>query len=232
MKPLLVVQNDPHEGAGLVETLIAERGFKQHTVFGWKVDYNKLSSDAFSALVVLGGAQSAYETDQYPYLSGEMKLCRDFVDAEKPIAGFCLGAQILACAVGGEVVPGKRKEIGWYDLILTGAGANDPLLRGHPQRLLAYHFHGDTITRVPGAERLAYSEMTEFQLFRYGKSAYGFQCHAEVDRPLLEVMCRNNRNYMAANGVDAETIIAESATRLPAFERQCRVTLNRWLDLV
>jgi len=232
MKPILIVQNDPHEGAGALATLIAERGLEQHSVLGSKADYAKLPSGAFGALVVLGGAQSAYETDKYPYLLGQMQLCRDFIAAGKPIAGFCLGAQILAAAVGGEVVPGKRKEIGWYDLLLTEDGANDPLMQEHPRKLLSYHFHGDVITKVPDAARLAFSDMTECQLFRYGKTAYGFQYHAEADRPLLEIMCRNNRDYMAANGVDAETIIAESSTRLPAFERHCRVMLERWLDLV
>jgi GMP synthase (glutamine-hydrolysing) len=232
MKPILILRNDQHEGAGALATLIDVRGLEQRSVLGWEADYARLPSDAFSALVVLGGAQSAYETDQYPYLSGEMQLCRDFIGEGKPVAGFCLGAQLLACAVGGEVVPGKRKEIGWYDLMLTEAGANDPLMEGHPRKLLSYHFHGDIIAKVPGAERLAYSDMTECQLFRYGNSAYGFQYHAEADRPLLEIMCRNNRDYMAANGFDAEAIIAESATRLPAFERHCRIMLERWLDLI
>jgi GMP synthase (glutamine-hydrolysing) len=95
---------------------------------------------------------------------------------------------------------------------------------------LSYHFRDDA--DVPGAERLAYSDMTEWQMFRYGAAAYGFQYHAEVDRPLLEIMCRNNRDYMAANGLDAETIISESATRLPPFERHCRAMLDRWLDLI
>ena len=231
MKPILIVQNDHHEGAGALATLIAERGLDQHSVLGSEADYAKLPSGGFGALVVLGGAQSAYETDKYPYLLGQMQLCRDFIAAGKPIAGFCLGAQILACAVGGEVVPGKRKEIGWYDLVLTEDGANDPMMQEHPRKLLSYHFHGDVIANVPDAARLAFSDMTECQLFRYGKTAYGFQYHAEADRTLLEIMCRNNRDYMAANGFDAETIIAESSMRLPAFERHCRVMLERWLDL-
>ncbi|HYN00289.1 MAG TPA: type 1 glutamine amidotransferase, partial [Aestuariivirgaceae bacterium] len=180
MKPILIVQNDHHEGAGALATLIAERGLEQHSVLGSKADYTKLPSGAFGALVVLGGAQSAYETDKYPYLLVQMQLCRDFIAAGKPIAGFCLGAQILACAVGGEVVPGKRKEIGWYDLVLTEDGTNDPLMQEHPRKLLSYHFHGDVIANVPDATRLAFSDMTECQLFRYGEAAYGFQYHAEA----------------------------------------------------
>jgi GMP synthase (glutamine-hydrolysing) len=232
MKSVLIVQNDAKEGAGQLSTLIAERGLTQETVFGYDTDYDRLSADDYGALVVLGGAQSAYETDEYPYLAHEIALCRDFMEAGKPIAGFCLGAQILASALGGEVVPGAEKEIGWYDLELTDAAAGDAIMRDHPKTLLAYHFHGDRIERVPGAVNLASSAMTACQLFRHGTNVYGFQYHAEVDQKLVDVMCRNNADYMASNGFDAESIIEESRAALPAFAQACEHVLNRWLDLV
>jgi len=232
MKPVLIVQNDAKEGAGQLATLIDERGLTQHRLYGYDTDYDRLRADDYSGLVVLGGAQSAYETDEYPYLSREMGLCREFMQADKPIAGFCLGAQILACALGGTVVPGAEKEIGWYDLDLTDAAAGDPVLEGHPKTLLSYHFHGDRIEDVPGATNLASSKMTPCQLFRYGTNAYGFQYHAEVNQALVDVMCRNNADYMAANGFDAKTIIEQSLTRLPSFESACKRVLGRWLDLV
>jgi GMP synthase (glutamine-hydrolysing) len=190
MKPVLIIQNDAKEGAGQLSTLIAERGLGQETVFGYDTDYGQLAVDDYGALVVLGGAQSAYETDECPYLADEIALCHDFMQAGKPIAGFCLGAQILARALGGEVVPGATKEIGWYDLVLSEAAADDAILETHPKTLLAYHFHGDRIESVPGAVNLASSDITDCQLFRYGSNVYGFQYHAEVDQPLIEIMCR------------------------------------------
>ncbi|MEZ5828628.1 MAG: type 1 glutamine amidotransferase [Hyphomicrobiales bacterium] len=231
-KPILIIQNDAKEGAGQLATLIADRELKQETVFGYDTDYDRLNASDYSGLVVLGGAQSAYETDTYPYLGREIALCQDFMAADKPIAGFCLGAQILACALGGEVAPGPEKEIGWYDLALTEEGTKDGLFRGHPKTLLSYHFHGDRIEHVPGAVNLASSAMTSCQLFRYGQNVYGFQYHAEVDQPLVDVMCRNNAGYMASNGFDAEGVIAESHEHLPAFADACKGVLNRWLDLV
>lgn len=232
MKSVLVVQNDAKEGAGLLATLIAARGLEAETVFGYDTDYDKLRADDYGSLVVLGGAQSAYETDTYPYLANEIALCHDFMQAGKPVAGFCLGAQILACALGGDVVPGEKKEIGWYDLELNEAAADDAVLEGHPKTVLGYHFHGDRIEEVPGAVVLASSEITRCQLFRYGANVYGFQYHAEVDRPLLEIMCRNNADYMASNGFDAERVIAEGKRNLPAFEDASKGALDRWLNLV
>lgn len=231
MKSVLVIQNDAKEGAGQLATLIAARGLKSDTVFGYDTDYGRLKADGYSALVVLGGAQSAYETDTYPYLTNEIALCHDFMQAGKPVAGFCLGAQILAFALGGEVVPGEKKEIGWYDLELSEAAQDDAILETHPKSLLSYHFHGDRIEEVPGAVTLASSDITPCQLFRYGANVYGFQYHAEVDQPLLEVMCRNNADYMASNGFDAEHVIAEGKQNLPAFEEASKGALDRWLNL-
>lgn len=231
MKPILVIQNDAKEGAGLLANLISDRGIESKTVFGYDTDYDRLKAEDYGALVVLGGAQSAYETETYPYLTDEIALCHDFMQDGKPVAGFCLGAQILACALGGDVVAGETKEIGWYDLGLTDAAKGDAVMDAHPKKLLGYHFHGDRIEDVPGAVVLASSEITPCQLFRYGANVYGFQYHAEVDEPLLEVMCRNNADYMASNGFDAELVIAEGKQNLPAFEEASRGALTRWLNL-
>jgi GMP synthase (glutamine-hydrolysing) len=231
MRPILIIQNDEHEGAGLLSSVLAQRGLEQDTVLGYSARYEFLAPEPYSGLVLLGGAQGAYAIDKYPYLQREMDLCLSFIEAGKPIAGFCLGAQILACAVGGEVVPNDQKEIGWFDLTLSDLAASDPLLRGSPSPLLAYHFHGDIIKHVPGGINLARSAMTAWQLFRYGSNVYGFQYHAEADQHLIEVMCRNNSAYMAANGVDAETIIEQSRTNLPDYERHCDRILSRWVDL-
>lgn len=231
MKPVLIVQNDAKEGAGQLSTLMAERGIPQHTVFGYNADYGELRSDPYSALVVLGGAQSVCDTGNDPYLLDEIGLCQDFLSASKPIAGFCLGAQILARSVGGRVAPGAQKEIGWYDLTLDDAAADDALMKAHPKRLLSYHFHGDRIETVPNCVKLASSELTEFQLFRCRHNAYGFQYHAEVDGPLVETMCLNNSDYLASSGFDAQAIIDDSRLHMPAFERHCRDVLTRWLDL-
>jgi GMP synthase (glutamine-hydrolysing) len=230
-QPILIVQNDPKEGAGQLATLMAQRGVDQHIVQGFNAPYSELSPDRFDALVVLGGPQSAYETQTYTFLEEEMALCRAFVKADKPVAGFCLGAQVLAVALGGEVVPGAQKEIGWYDLTLHDDAQHDLLVRDHPKTLLSYHFHGDVIRHVPNSTLLASSALTEWQLFRHGSNAYGFQYHAEVNRSLLEDMCRNNNDYLLANGIDAEDLIKASHSSLTEFKRHCAKALDRWLDL-
>ena len=231
MRPILIVQNDAHEGAGQLNAVLAARTIKQETILGYSTQYDLLSPRTYGGLMILGGAQGAYETDKYPYLEKEMDLCSAFIDADKPIAGFCLGAQILARALGGDVAPNQQKEIGWYDLSLTEAAANDRLMMHQPKIFSAYHFHGDVIEGVPGAIKLASSEMTEWQLFRYDFKVYGFQYHAEANQQLIEIMCRNNSEYIAANGIDAEVLIDQSRAKIRDFERQCAEVLDKWLDL-
>ena len=114
MRPILIIQNDAHEGAGQLSDLLAkaQRSSKKPFLVT-QLNTNSLSPKAYSGLVVLGGAQGAYETDKYPYLQKEMDLCSAFIDAGKPIAGFCLGAQILpALWVARWSRTNKKKSVG------------------------------------------------------------------------------------------------------------------------
>ena len=228
--PLLIIQNDADEGAGLLATLAAERSQPVVQRLGWEIDYGALAVDDYAALVLLGGAQGAYETNVHPYLQSEIDLCRRFIEQDKPVLGFCLGAQLLAVALGGAVHSNTQKEIGWADITLTPATTDDPLLHGLPEQHTVFHFHGDYFDLPPDCVDLASSELTAGQLFRHGSARYGFQYHAEIDRPLLEVMCRNNADYMAANGFDADSVIAGAEDYLADAEARDRMILTRWLE--
>jgi len=232
MKPVLIIQNDAKEGAGRLGDLLAERGIDTTTRLGWAADYDRLDDADFAGLVVLGGAQSVYETGRYPYLAGEIDLIKTFVGADKPVIGLCLGGQLIAAALGGRVFPGEQKELGWFDIYLDDGAEDDPLLREQPQIASAYHFHGDCFDVPPGGVKLASSDLTDSQLFRYGDRVYGFQFHPEVDQALVETMCGNNVDYMAENGYDAGAVIEESTLRLPGYVERTRPMFTAWIDLL
>lgn len=232
MKPVLIIQNDAREGAGRLGGMLVERGVDTMNWLGWEADYDRLDCIDYAGLVVLGGAQSVYETDQYPYLVSEIGLIKAFIAADKPVIGLCLGGQLIAAALGGRVYPGAQKELGWFDIYLSDAAEDDPVMGGQPQIASAYHFHGDCFDTPPGCVKLASSELTGSQLFRYGDRVYGFQFHPEVDQALVEIMCRNNVDYMAANGYDADAVIEESALLLPGYEDRTRPMFTAWMDLL
>jgi len=230
MSTVLVIRNDAKEGAGHLGSLLNTRGFDQKVLPGWEADYGLLRPTDFSGLVVLGGAQGAYETDAYPYLSDEIRLIQSFIDAGLPVIGLCLGAQLLATTLGGEVKQNANKELGWHDIQLNAEGLADPLMAGHPESASAFHFHGDFFTTPPGCVNLASSDITHCQLFRFKENVYGFQYHVEVDQPLVEVMCLNNVEYMAANGTDAQSVVDQSAVFIDEYMRRSAAVLNSWID--
>lgn len=230
MKPFLIIQNDAGEGAGQLQTLLDHRRLVSRLYLGWVAPYAELDQSDYSALVVLGGAQGVYEADQYPYLLDEMALCQAFINADKPVIGLCLGAQVVATALGGQVEQNTQKEIGWFEIELSEDAAEDDLLKDLPQRSMAFHFHGDYFKLPEACTGLASSALTECQLFRYKQNVYGFQYHAEVDLPLIEVMCRSNEEYMKDNGYDIDTVLNETQEHLDSYLLRCESILERWID--
>jgi GMP synthase (glutamine-hydrolysing) len=129
-------------------------------------------------IVVLGGPISAYEELTYPFLGQELALLERRLAAARPTLGICLGAQLMARALGARVYPAPAKEIGWGELQLSEAGGAGPLrhLAGVP----VLHWHGDTFDLPERAELLASTETCPNQAFSFGRQALAFQFHPEI----------------------------------------------------
>jgi len=133
--------------------------------------------------VVMGGPMNADELDRFPALGAEREWLAEAVRRELPLLGICLGAQLLARALGAEVRPGERPEIGFAPVEV--ADSADPLLGGLAPRTDVLHWHGDVFDLPDGARPLASSELTEHQAFRVG-NAWGVLFHPEADFALVE----------------------------------------------
>jgi GMP synthase (glutamine-hydrolysing) len=139
--------------------------------------------EAVAGAVVMGGPMNVDEVGRFPALAAEREWLAEAVRRELPLLGICLGAQLLARALGAEVRQGKGKEIGFHPVEVFDAG--DPVLGGLAPGAEVLHWHGDVFDLPAGAERLAASELTANQAFRVG-TAWGVLFHPEADFALVE----------------------------------------------
>lgn len=232
MRRVLFLQNGEHDPPGLLADVLWERAIPLDIIHTWNGERVPVVPDEWSGIAVGGGSMSAYEKDSHPWLSHAEELIRATAAAGRPFLGMCLGAQLLAGALGGRVFPNVSKEIGLFDLRFTPAAEQDPLWKGHAAGLQPVHWHGDTFTLPPGAVLLASSAITENQLFRTGAALYGFQFHLEIDLPLLTSMVAGDVDALRENGVDPDSFMAAGKAALPAVEPVARIVFNRWADLL
>jgi len=194
MDRILVIQHVPHEGLGTFGDAIKRTGGSITFVDSTKAGVRWPAADAFDALVVMGGPQSVYEQARYPYLASEIQLLKSALKAKKPILGICLGAQLLAAALGAKVTKNPQKEIGWYPLMREPGADDDPLCEPFGQTETVFQWHGDTFSLPKGAARLFSSPLCDEQAFRYGENAYGFQFHVEVTAAMIRAWLRESAN--------------------------------------
>jgi GMP synthase (glutamine-hydrolysing) len=184
MRTCFALRHVPFESLGLLAPLIAERGFDVQVLDVPVVELPKSAMENAELVIVLGGPISAYEEHLYPFLKDELTLLERRLRDDKPTMGICLGAQLMARALGARVYPGSEKEIGWAKLQLAEAGRNHALAAVEEQRVL--HWHGDTFELPEGATLLASTKVTPHQAFSWKNAGLALQFHLEVTARELE----------------------------------------------
>jgi len=129
-------------------------------------------------LIVMGGPMSVNDEDRFPWLIDEKRFIRSAIDAGKAILGVCLGAQLIASAMGARVYRNRVKEIGWFPV--QGVSPSDRPIFPFPSTMEVFHWHGETFDLPPGAVRLAKSAVCENQAFQLGRTVIGLQFHLET----------------------------------------------------
>jgi GMP synthase (glutamine-hydrolysing) len=182
--------------------------------------------DADASVVVLGGFMGAHQDDVYPWLEPEMAWLRQLVAADVPVLGICLGAQLLAAALGGRAFRSEVYECGYPVITLTPAGRADPVLRHLDGPVLSWH--EDTFTLPPDAELLAWTDVAP-QAFRIG-SALGVQFHPEADPAIVEDWIAHvGEATMRARGADPDLLRSTLALYACEVEHAGRSILDAWL---
>ncbi|MCC6124246.1 MAG: glutamine amidotransferase [Pirellulales bacterium] len=223
-----------HESAGTLENVLAEMGLNFHYIDLFERAPDRLELSAAPGLVILGGPMNVDEVDQYPYLARELEWIGQALTAGLPTLGVCLGAQLLAKALGAKVYPNRIKEIGWYRIDLTPHADRDPLFEGSGKRITVFHWHGDTFDLPPGTVRLAQGQHCRNQAFRYGRSAYGLQFHLEMTPELIDAWLSESANcgeLAELDYIDPRKIREQSTTELPVMEALADKVLGRFVRL-
>jgi GMP synthase (glutamine-hydrolysing) len=219
MPKLLVFQHVAYEILGTLDPLLREAGFRIRYVNFGRDPHAEPCLDSYDALIVLGGPMNVDELDRYPHLQTETEMIGDAIARGMPILGICLGAQLIARALGARVRRNPQKEIGWYDLEPTPHGKEDPVLGHLAECEKIFQWHGDTFDVPAGGVHLASSPTCRNQAFRYGRNVYGFQFHLEVDEPVVKRWLQvpvHLRELEALRGhIDPATILQETPRYMP-----------------
>ena len=178
-------------------TLTVTRLFEADAVFPALTD--------FDGLLILGGPMGVDDEAQFPWLAAEKQFLREVLRAGKVTLGICLGAQLLAQALGGEVKPNYAPEIGFWTVRFSARSLEHPLLRGWPEKALVLHWHHDTFTVPPGAMRVGMSAGCATQGFVWGDGIIGLQFHPEMTPAMVEQLIATEGHETAAEEEFVET---------------------------
>ncbi|MEJ5365732.1 MAG: type 1 glutamine amidotransferase [Desulfosoma sp.] len=190
MPRLHVLEHVPFEGPGHIAQWGAAQGFEIRTT-RLHAGEPLPAPHAFDWLIVMGGPMNIYEDDLYPWLAEERRFINSAVISGKTILGICLGAQLLADALGSTVFRGMFKEIGWHPVEMTPEAAVSPLFKDFPSSFHAFHWHGDTFHIPEGAVHMARSAGCPSQAFVYEDRAIGLQFHLESTEETVEALLRH-----------------------------------------
>jgi len=222
------LQHVPFEGLGHIGRWIGDHGHPLTLTRLYAGDPLPRPAD-FDRLVIMGGPMNIYEDDQYPWLAGERALIREAIGAGKSAVGVCLGAQLLADALGSKVFAGKNKEIGWWPIRLTAAGKASGFLMDLPEAPTVFHWHGDTFNIPAGAVHLAESEGCPSQAFLYDRRILGLQFHLEsTPATVAAILAHCGHELIPGRYIQSATEIkAADPAHFPAINRLLETLLDR-----
>lgn len=229
---VLVLQHVRCEPPALYEDLLLRRGFAIHRV---ELDEGEpLPTDLdFRAMIVMGGPMGALDDVVHPWLARERAFIAKAVEAEIPYWGVCLGAQLLAAALGAKVFRGSDPEVGIYDVELTEAAGSDPVFAGLPSDFPVFQWHGDTFELPSGARHLARSAMFPNQVFAVG-SAYAIQFHVEVTAGLAAQWAEIEAYSSALEAIygpgATEKVLGDLNDNLSNLAKIATSIFEAWLD--
>ncbi|UPT36779.1 glutamine amidotransferase [Pseudomonas amygdali] len=228
MKTAIAIRHLHFENLGTLGPLLKARGYTVDYVEAPTADLTALDASRADLMIVLGGPIGAFDDAAYPFVVDELALVRQRLDSQRPLLGICLGAQLVARALGAQVGPMGAKEIGFAPLKLTLEGKDSCLaaLNGVP----VLHWHGDQFEIPSGAVRLAGTPACPDQAFVYGRHVLGLQCHLEADPHDIERWLVGHASELAQAGIDPRTLRIQARSLQERLPSAARAVFDHWLD--
>lgn len=203
---------------------------------GYGIEYRDACEDDLTAidplaadmLLVLGGPIGVYDENTYPIVATEKDILKQRMAANLPTVGICLGAQLMAAALGSRVYPGPKKEIGWSKLQLTPEGFDSPLR--HLTNTAVLHWHGDTFDLPEGCQLLASTEICRNQAFARGSNILALQFHPEVIATKFENWLMGHACELSVADLDPRSLRAAASSNAAKLEQASNRMFSEWFS--
>jgi len=217
-------QHVPFEGLGSMEAWLREAGY-DIGVTRWYDGERAPDPGEIDLLIVMGGPMSVNDEAGYPWLAAEKDFIRRWIDADRPLLGVCLGAQLIASSLGARVYPNAVKEIGWFPVTAVTPLPEDAFR--FPPEQTVFHWHGETFDLPDGAFHLARSAGCKHQAFQIGRRVIGLQFHLETTPETAAALIANCRNELTpAPYIEDETTLRSAP---PEAYRAINTLMDRLL---
>jgi len=215
---VLIIKNTENEGPGTIEDFLKEKEMVYEVLNMNSCHAEIPNVQDHSHLVIMGGPMAVYNIENHPFLHYEAAIIRAFIKSGKPVLGICLGAQMIAYALGVDVYQGKTQEFGWYRVDLTEEGRNDGVMAtlaiDGTKQADVFQWHGDTFNIHKNAVRIATSDAFENQAFRYKDNVYALQFHIEVTPEMIREW------FEKEEGHDVEAMVNTALDIFPEYKKR------------
>lgn len=228
MKKGLIIRHTPYEGIAGFRAPVEAAGYALDRIDVTDPDFSQVNFNTPDLLILMGGPMGVYEREANPWIDCEVDRLASRISLGLPTLGVCLGAQMIAQAMGAKVYAGPVREVGFAPVTLNEAGAASPLR--HVEAVPVLHWHGDTFPLPEGVELLASTEGCAHQAFRRGPELLALQFHAEMgEDPRFEEWLDGSDDYVAGAGTSVPALREAHDRHGPGAVAAGRAMIAEWL---